>query len=175
MATSPMRARPPKAPRDPMSAGGGGGTRPPGSRGAPPGTGTATATAVEDEEHDEDDEDDDAEAEDEEDENDTTIRPERSERSERGGPPAPSGSRTTSAGTPSEAGGLDRSSISTAAGGARKSSTAAKKGPKSTLPPEKVFPIQIGSQLFRLSGASIASDGQYGGPPRRTVRRPLNS
>ncbi|PGH21427.1 hypothetical protein AJ80_03218 [Polytolypa hystricis UAMH7299] len=26
------------------------------------------------------------------------------------------------------------------------------------LPPEKVFPIQIGSELFRLSGASIASD-----------------
>ncbi|KAJ5625285.1 hypothetical protein N7510_001594 [Penicillium lagena] len=30
--------------------------------------------------------------------------------------------------------------------------------PKCTLPPEKVFPIQIGSDLFRLSGASIASD-----------------
>jgi hypothetical protein len=29
------------------------------------------------------------------------------------------------------------------------------------LPPEKVFPIQIGSELFRLSGASISSDGQY--------------
>lgn len=28
------------------------------------------------------------------------------------------------------------------------------------LPAEKVFPIQIGSELFRLSGASIASDGQ---------------
>ncbi|KAK2762322.1 hypothetical protein FQN54_001332 [Arachnomyces sp. PD_36] len=28
----------------------------------------------------------------------------------------------------------------------------------STLPPEKVFPIQIGSELFRLSGASIGSD-----------------
>jgi hypothetical protein len=27
------------------------------------------------------------------------------------------------------------------------------------LPPEKVFPIQIGSELFRLSGASISSDG----------------
>ena len=27
------------------------------------------------------------------------------------------------------------------------------------LPAEKVFPIQIGSELFRLSGASIASDG----------------
>lgn len=29
------------------------------------------------------------------------------------------------------------------------------------LPHEKVFPIQIGSELFRLSGASISSDGQY--------------
>jgi len=32
---------------------------------------------------------------------------------------------------------------------------------RSGLPPEKVFPIQIGSELFRLSGASVASDGQY--------------
>lgn len=31
---------------------------------------------------------------------------------------------------------------------------------KSTLPAEKVFSIQIGTELFRLSGASIASDGQ---------------
>lgn len=31
----------------------------------------------------------------------------------------------------------------------------------SVLPHEKVFPIQIGSELFRLSGASISSDGQY--------------
>ena len=30
-----------------------------------------------------------------------------------------------------------------------------------TLPPGKGFPIQIGSELFRLSGASIMSDGQY--------------
>lgn len=29
------------------------------------------------------------------------------------------------------------------------------------LPHERVFPIQIGSQLFRLSGASISSDGMY--------------
>ncbi|KAJ5343714.1 hypothetical protein MYU51_018451 [Penicillium brevicompactum] len=29
---------------------------------------------------------------------------------------------------------------------------------KCTLPTEKVFPIQIGSELFRLSGASLASD-----------------
>lgn len=27
------------------------------------------------------------------------------------------------------------------------------------LPHERVFPIQIGSELFRLSGASISSDG----------------
>jgi hypothetical protein len=32
--------------------------------------------------------------------------------------------------------------------------------PPSILPPEKVFPIQIGSDLFRLSGASISSDGK---------------
>jgi hypothetical protein len=31
----------------------------------------------------------------------------------------------------------------------------------SILPSEKVFPIQIGSELFRLSGASISSDGQF--------------
>ncbi|TAQ90347.1 hypothetical protein B7494_g1338 [Chlorociboria aeruginascens] len=29
------------------------------------------------------------------------------------------------------------------------------------LPHERVFPIQIGSELFRLSGASISSDGKY--------------
>lgn len=29
------------------------------------------------------------------------------------------------------------------------------------LPHERVFPIQIGSELFRLSGASISSDGMY--------------
>ncbi|KAF3398411.1 Uncharacterized protein F1880_006485 [Penicillium rolfsii] len=32
------------------------------------------------------------------------------------------------------------------------------KPPACTLPPDKVFSIQIGSELFRLSGASIASD-----------------
>ena len=29
------------------------------------------------------------------------------------------------------------------------------------LPHERVFPVQIGSELFRLSGASISSDGMY--------------
>ena len=29
------------------------------------------------------------------------------------------------------------------------------------LPPRKVFPIQIGDKLFRLSGASISSDGEH--------------
>ena len=29
------------------------------------------------------------------------------------------------------------------------------------LPPRKVFPIQIGDKLFRLSGASISSDGKH--------------
>lgn len=33
------------------------------------------------------------------------------------------------------------------------------------LPHEKVFPIQIGTELFRLSGASISSDGMF--PPFR--------
>lgn len=28
------------------------------------------------------------------------------------------------------------------------------------LPHERVFPIQIGSELFRLSGASLSSDGK---------------
>jgi hypothetical protein len=39
--------------------------------------------------------------------------------------------------------------------------------PPLILPPEKVFPIQIGSELFRLSGASISSDGNNFGPVRR--------
>ena len=30
----------------------------------------------------------------------------------------------------------------------------------SILPHEKVFPVQVGSEIFRLSGASITSDGQ---------------
>lgn len=29
------------------------------------------------------------------------------------------------------------------------------------LPHERVFPIQIGSELFKLSGASLSSDGVY--------------
>ncbi|RAH73234.1 uncharacterized protein BO66DRAFT_389353 [Aspergillus aculeatinus CBS 121060] len=33
-----------------------------------------------------------------------------------------------------------------------------RRSPKSNLPPERVFSIQIGTELFRLSGASIASD-----------------
>jgi hypothetical protein len=32
-------------------------------------------------------------------------------------------------------------------------------GEQAPLPSEKVFPIQIGSEVFRLSGASITSDG----------------
>jgi hypothetical protein len=32
--------------------------------------------------------------------------------------------------------------------------------PTTSLLPEKVFSIQLGSDLFRLSGSSIASDGQ---------------
>lgn len=30
------------------------------------------------------------------------------------------------------------------------------------LPHERVFPIQIGSEVFKLSGASLSSDGAYG-------------
>ena len=33
-------------------------------------------------------------------------------------------------------------------------------GSTRTLPIEKVFPIQVGSEVFRLSGASISSDGK---------------
>ena len=32
------------------------------------------------------------------------------------------------------------------------------------LPHEKVFPIQIGTELFRLSGASLSSDGKCSFP-----------
>lgn len=32
------------------------------------------------------------------------------------------------------------------------------------LPHERVFPIQIGSELFKLSGASLSSDGVYSSP-----------
>ncbi|KAA8643788.1 uncharacterized protein ATNIH1004_010562 [Aspergillus tanneri] len=38
------------------------------------------------------------------------------------------------------------------------STSASQKGYKCTLPSERVFSIQIGTELFRLSGASIASD-----------------
>jgi hypothetical protein len=38
------------------------------------------------------------------------------------------------------------------------------------LPHERVFPIQIGSELFRLSGASISSDGKYSHPLCLTLR-----
>lgn len=37
-------------------------------------------------------------------------------------------------------------------------------GKTCNLPSEKVFSIQIGSELFRLSGASIASDGRWISP-----------
>ena len=41
----------------------------------------------------------------------------------------------------------------------RKSWIGAYRDSKGGLPAEKGFPIQIGSELFRLSGASIMSDG----------------
>lgn len=37
-------------------------------------------------------------------------------------------------------------------------------GGPDVLPSGKVFPIQIGSELFRLSGASISSDGKHSNP-----------
>lgn len=43
---------------------------------------------------------------------------------------------------------------------AEKDDNANKGSHTATLPPEKVFSIQLGSELFRLSGASIESDGQ---------------
>ena len=46
--------------------------------------------------------------------------------------------------------------------------------PPSILPPEKVFPIQIGSELFRLSGASISSDGKISCRDKQTVRMKSN-
>ncbi|KAL2002078.1 hypothetical protein VTN02DRAFT_714 [Thermoascus thermophilus] len=67
--------------------------------------------------------------------------------------------------TPSTAGGWERSSAVMASGDAQEqpgslpaSAGPSKKANTCILPPEKVFPIQIGSELFRLSGASIASD-----------------
>ena len=50
--------------------------------------------------------------------------------------------------------------------GTRSNATAAQRRPVNepatpmVLPPRKVFPIQIGDKLFRLSGASISSDGR---------------
>ena len=43
----------------------------------------------------------------------------------------------------------------------RKSQVDAWQDMSAGLPAEKGFPIQIGSELFRLSGASIMSDGQF--------------
>ena len=47
------------------------------------------------------------------------------------------------------------------------------------LPHERVFPIQIGGELFKLSGASLSSDGERArarpdpGPPPPTSLLPL--
>lgn len=35
------------------------------------------------------------------------------------------------------------------------------------LPRERVFPIQIGGELFKLSGASLSSDGSLFAPPNK--------
>jgi hypothetical protein len=54
----------------------------------------------------------------------------------------------------------------TTAGGSKVVGSISESGPRkwntdipNILPHERVFPIQIGSELFRLSGASISSDG----------------
>jgi hypothetical protein len=67
---------------------------------------------------------------------------------------------------PSDVAGLDSAAAVFATGGVLRRRLAATstdgpdKNPSTTsLPAEKVFPIQIGSELFRLSGASISSDG----------------
>lgn len=44
-------------------------------------------------------------------------------------------------------------------------------GKTCNLPSEKVFSIQIGSELFRLSGASIASDGGWISPLKLCDRK----
>ena len=55
---------------------------------------------------------------------------------------------------------LPNTSIGRPPGVLRKSATTQSSLPP-LLPTEKVFPIQIGSEVFRLSGASIASDGMF--------------
>lgn len=84
--------------------------------------------------------------------------------------------------TPFTAGGLARSSAVMASGDAREqpgslpaSAGPSKKANKCILPPEKVFPIQIGSELFRLSGASIASDGSYSDASCRACAKSLRA
>ncbi|KAL2374759.1 hypothetical protein RJ035_000320 [Blastomyces gilchristii] len=47
---------------------------------------------------------------------------------------------------------------STSAPGVSKRPDSSERAKTCNLPPEKVFPIQIGSELFRLSGSSISSD-----------------
>ncbi|KAG5300365.1 BTB/POZ domain-containing protein [Histoplasma ohiense] len=50
------------------------------------------------------------------------------------------------------------SNLSTSSPGVSKQPDYSEKGKTCLLPSEKVFPIQIGSELFRLSGSSISSD-----------------
>ncbi len=83
------------------------------------------------------------------------------------GRPDPSGTARLRSQKPTEEGVSSRAPTqvpSTAPKQAGKGSGIVYKGKASSpsiLPPEKVFPIQIGSELFRLSGASISSDGLY--------------
>lgn len=78
----------------------------------------------------------------------------------RSGPPTQGRSGTGTAETrqsdpPMDA---DRTRAPLNSGGATRRSTDS--GTPMVLPARKVFPIQIGDKLFRLSGASISSDGQ---------------
>lgn len=45
-------------------------------------------------------------------------------------------------------------------------------GSADMLPAGRVFPIQIGSALFRLSGASLCSDGKHA-PSRKLIKTPM--
>lgn len=54
----------------------------------------------------------------------------------------------------------NNNNISVSHGLIRRYPAPGEKGSKNNrLPPEKVFSIQLGSEVFKLSGASIASDG----------------
>ncbi|OJD12070.1 hypothetical protein AJ78_07283 [Emergomyces pasteurianus Ep9510] len=95
----------------------------------------------------------------------TTVSPDRDQRPIIGRMSAAANSPTQSGGR--SAGGADHNQsrqssratpISTSPPGVSKKPDSSERGKTCILPPEKVFPIQIGSELFRLSGSSISSD-----------------